>query len=415
MKPRLLSEATTGMQQSPQQHETGRSKPADTLLIGPCNEGAVGVNGEMCKALIDSGSQVTTITDEFWRQHPLLCTQELQPSDIPIEGAAGQSVSYGAFPLHGTVRFGSVRFDSVRNCSARFAFPLREYRSSVPLLSETNVIRVSRNDLQASYGRRSLAKVKLTNPERHSAVVAVSKSEPGGVTDKFYDHLYGHKFSLLTDNNPHKYVMSTGKLDATGQRWVSQLAMFDFDIEYRQVKSNSNADALSRMSSQEVTKTLQSCPQFISSTQQDKSCGDESGRKEVDVSEQTERTVVGKEGEFLDRVDELANPFDGVAKEQCEYSEYVQTLHVCLTYAYDEADRMLRHAKDLQKKHYDKKAKIHMFQPGDRVMVKVCYVEGKQKLADRWEPRPYVVVKKQPGIPLYVVRPEDGDRKRVIH
>lgn len=44
------------------------------------------------------------------------------------------------------------------------------------------------------------------------------------------------------------------------------------------------------------------------------------------------------------------------AKEPCEYSEYVQTLHECLTYAYDEADRMSRHAKDLQKKHYDKES-----------------------------------------------------------
>ncbi|XDV31059.1 hypothetical protein PO909_033832 [Leuciscus waleckii] len=34
-------------------------------------------------------------------------------------------LSFGAFPLHGTARFGSVRFDSARNGSARFAFPLR--------------------------------------------------------------------------------------------------------------------------------------------------------------------------------------------------------------------------------------------------------------------------------------------------
>lgn len=38
------------------------------------------------------------------------------------------------------------------------------------------------------------------------------------VTDKFHDHLYGHRFSVLTDNNPLKYVMSSAKLDATGQR-----------------------------------------------------------------------------------------------------------------------------------------------------------------------------------------------------
>ncbi len=71
------------------------------------------------------------------------------------------------------------------------------------------------------------------------------------------------------------------------------------------------------------------------------------------------------------------------AKEPCEYSEYVQTLRECLTYAYGEPDKMSRHAKDLQKKHYDKKVKSSALEPGDRVMVKLCFVEGKHKLANR--------------------------------
>ncbi len=57
------------------------------------------------------------------------------------------------------------------------------------------------------------------------------------------------------------------------------------------------------------------------------------------------------------------------AKEPCEYSEYVQTLRECLTYAYGEANKMSRHAKDLQKKHYDKKVKSSVLETGDRVMV----------------------------------------------
>lgn len=80
------------------------------------------------------------------------------------------------------------------------------------------------------------------------------------VTDKFYDHLYGRRFSVLTDNNPLKYVMSSAKLDATGQRWVSRLTGFEFDVQYRRGKCNANADALSRMSTQEVTEVLQHAP-----------------------------------------------------------------------------------------------------------------------------------------------------------
>ncbi len=62
--------------------------------------------------------------------------------------------------------------------------PVTEYQSSVPLLIGTNVIRVSRNDLQASYDRKYLARVKMTNPEWHSSLLAISKSEPGGAEDK---------------------------------------------------------------------------------------------------------------------------------------------------------------------------------------------------------------------------------------
>ncbi len=168
------------------------SKPADTPLVGPCNEGVVEVNGEMCKALIDSGFQVTTITDEFWQRHPVLCTQELQPSDIPIEGAAGQPVFYVGL-LCINLRFLGRVYSNV----PAFVVPVTEYRSSVPLLIGTNVIRVCRNDLQASYGRKYLARVKMTNPEWHSSFVAVSKSEPGGAEGKVGQVQYaGHRIRI---------------------------------------------------------------------------------------------------------------------------------------------------------------------------------------------------------------------------
>ena len=67
------------------------------------------------------------------------------------------------------------------------------------------------------------------------------------ITDKFHDLLYGHRFSVITDNNPLTYVLTSAKLDATGQRWVSELASYDFDIMYRPGKKNTDADTLSRL------------------------------------------------------------------------------------------------------------------------------------------------------------------------
>ena len=67
------------------------------------------------------------------------------------------------------------------------------------------------------------------------------------VVDRFPDYL-GHnaKFTVYTDNNPLTYVMTSAKLNATGMRWVTDLADFDFEIKYKPGKNNCDADGLSR-------------------------------------------------------------------------------------------------------------------------------------------------------------------------
>ena len=66
------------------------------------------------------------------------------------------------------------------------------------------------------------------------------------VCDRFHKYLYGGKFKVFTDNNPLTYILTTAKLDATGQRWVANLANYTFSIKYKSGKSNVDADALSR-------------------------------------------------------------------------------------------------------------------------------------------------------------------------
>ena len=51
------------------------------------------------------------------------------------------------------------------------------------------------------------------------------------VCDKFKDYLLGSKFTVLMDNNPLCYV-KTSKLGASQIRWLSNLALFYFDIKY---------------------------------------------------------------------------------------------------------------------------------------------------------------------------------------
>ena len=63
--------------------------------------------------------------------------------------------------------------------------------------------------------------------------------------EKFKDYLISSRFTVLTDNNPLTY-MCMSHLGAAQIRWLSDLALFDFEIKYRAGKFNQAADALSR-------------------------------------------------------------------------------------------------------------------------------------------------------------------------
>ena len=72
------------------------------------------------------------------------------------------------------------------------------------------------------------------------------------VTEQFHEYLspYGknrHEFVVRTDNNPLTYIFSLANLDAAGQRWVAQLASYNFALEYQKGKDNTVADFLSRL------------------------------------------------------------------------------------------------------------------------------------------------------------------------
>ena len=43
-------------------------------------------------------------------------------------------------------------------------------------------------------------------------------------TERFHEYLYGGHFEVYMDNNPLTYILTTAKLEATGQRWVATRA-----------------------------------------------------------------------------------------------------------------------------------------------------------------------------------------------
>lgn len=148
-----------GIQRDPKQQEKRQSDGGEaTQLVGPPHKRRRGgVDGITCRALVDSGSHVTTLTHEYWRNHPVLKEQIPQPckTTMEIEGVGGQSVPYyGVIDL----KFNVLGRD-FSNVPA-FVIPDSGYRTTVPLLVGTNVICGSKSPLQATFSKQFLHRVK---------------------------------------------------------------------------------------------------------------------------------------------------------------------------------------------------------------------------------------------------------------
>ena len=65
--------------------------------------------------------------------------------------------------------------------------------------------------------------------------------------EHFQTYLLGRRFKVRTDNNSLTYFLTSPNVDATKQRWINELAKYDFSLEYQKGKNNTVADALSRI------------------------------------------------------------------------------------------------------------------------------------------------------------------------
>ena len=94
-----------------------------------------------------------------------------------------------------------------------------------------------------AYASRNLSKSEKRYHSSKLEILAIKWS----IFECFHEYLYGGKLEVYVDNNPLTYILTSVKLDATGQRWVASLANYDFTIHYQSGKQNTEADALSRI------------------------------------------------------------------------------------------------------------------------------------------------------------------------
>ena len=94
-----------------------------------------------------------------------------------------------------------------------------------------------------AYASRSLRPSERSMRDYSSAKIELMALK-WSVCEKFKDYLLGSKFTIFTDNNPLVYV-KTSKLGAAQIRWLSELALYNFNIVYHTGRSNLIANALS--------------------------------------------------------------------------------------------------------------------------------------------------------------------------
>lgn len=98
-----------------------------------------------------------------------------------------------------------------------------------------------------AYASRSLHPAER-NDSNYSSFKLELLAMKWAVSEKFKDYLWGAKVTVITDNSPLVHLQ-TAKLGSVEQRWVAQLANFDYTIQHRPGKDHTNADALSRLPS----------------------------------------------------------------------------------------------------------------------------------------------------------------------
>ena len=66
-------------------------------------------------------------------------------------------------------------------------------------------------------------------------------------------YLLHHCFKVHMDNNPLTYFLTSPNMDAKKQRWINELAKYDLSLKYQKGKNNTVADALSRISEEQLS------------------------------------------------------------------------------------------------------------------------------------------------------------------
>lgn len=98
------------------------------------------------------------------------------------------------------------------------------------------------SDKPIAYASRTLNETELRYSTIEKEMLAIIWA-----TKYFRPYLFGRKFKILSDHRPLQWLFSMKDNNSKIVRWRLKLEEFDYEIIYKKGKSNTNADALSRV------------------------------------------------------------------------------------------------------------------------------------------------------------------------
>ena len=110
-------------------------------MIGDANECVAAVNGRACLALLDTGSQITSISESFYKKHLSDCALRPVESLLRVVGAGGQNVPFLGY-VDVEVEFPEEESGLRSGVQALIlVVPDNAYNQRVPLVIGTNIVR----------------------------------------------------------------------------------------------------------------------------------------------------------------------------------------------------------------------------------------------------------------------------------
>lgn len=122
--------------------------------MGPHCDLTVGIEGVQCESILDTGSQVTTISEKF--HAAFLTSLPLKPIDclLEIEGAGGQTVPYLGYVEANLTLPSTVTGTELEPIVLALIVPECHFNSKAPLLVGINVLNQPYHHAVAHEGSR---------------------------------------------------------------------------------------------------------------------------------------------------------------------------------------------------------------------------------------------------------------------